>query len=119
MNILLTGHQGFIGKNLYNQLKLKYNVIGFDLKSGQDILKDKFPDNINLVIHLAGLSSVKDSLKNPQKYWITNVIGTKKVFDYYKNIRVLYASSSTAHEPWQNPYAMSKFCMEKLEHKNI
>ena len=118
MNILLTGSEGFIGSYLYKSLSNKYKFIGFDLKSGNDILKSKLPKNIDLVIHLAGLSGVKDSLERPEKYWKTNVLGSKRIFDFYKDKRIIYASSSTAHESWQNPYAMSKYCMEQLYHKN-
>jgi nucleoside-diphosphate-sugar epimerase len=31
---------------------------------------------------------------------------------------MIYASSSTAYEPWKNPYAMSKYSMEQLNHDN-
>ena len=33
MNILLTGSDGFIGSNLFYQLKEEHNVIGFDIKN--------------------------------------------------------------------------------------
>ena len=82
MNILLTGSEGFIGSYLYKSLSNKYKFIGFDLKSGNDILKSKLPKNIDLVIHLAGLSGVKDSLERPEKYWKTNVLGSKRIFDF-------------------------------------
>jgi len=119
MNILLTGHEGFIGSHLYNFLTSKnHNVIGFDLKSGNNLLSSEFPENIDLVIHLAGLSGVRDSLNRPTEYWKTNVIGSQRLFDYYKNTRIIYASSSTAYEPWKNPYAMSKYSVEQLRHKN-
>ena len=42
----------------------------------------------------------------------------KDYFDVYKDTRIIYASSSTAHEPWKNPYAMSKYCLEQVSHKN-
>ena len=32
MNILLTGSDGFIGSNLFYQLKEEHNVIGFDIQ---------------------------------------------------------------------------------------
>jgi len=61
---------------------------------------------------------VRDSLNNPTDYWKTNVIGSQRIFDFYKGKRIIYASSSTAYEPWRNPYAMSKYGMEQLEHSN-
>ena len=117
MNILLTGSDGFIGSHLHSHLKDKHNVIGIDLKNGHDLLTCELPD-VDLVIHLAGLSGVRDSLNRPTDYWKTNVIGGQRLFDRYKDTRVIYASSSTAHEPWKNPYAMSKYSLEQIAHKN-
>jgi nucleoside-diphosphate-sugar epimerase len=118
MNILLTGSDGFIGSHLFYELKEEHNVIGFDIKHGDDILQSDFPKDIDLVIHLAGLSGVRDSLDKPTDYWKTNVIGTQRLFEHYRDVRIIYASSSTAHEPWKNPYAMSKYSMEQLNHDN-
>ena len=118
MNILLTGSDGFIGQQLYKHLIKQHSVIGLDLQYGDDILTCELPNNIDLVIHLAGLSGVRDSLERPTEYWKTNVIGGQRLFDVYKDTRIIYASSSTAHEPWKNPYAMSKYCLEQVSHKN-
>ena len=118
MNILLTCSDGFIGSHLFYALKEEHNVYGFDLKNGHNILQTDFPKDIDLVIHLAGLSGVRDSLNRPTDYWTTNVIGTQRLFENYKDVRIIYASSSTAHEPWKNPYAMSKYSMEQLNHNN-
>ena len=36
--ILITGSEGFIGKHLYNSLKLKGHIlVGLDLKNGNDL----------------------------------------------------------------------------------
>jgi UDP-glucose 4-epimerase len=119
MNILLTGHKGFIGNRLLQYLQSKdHTIIPIDKLTGHDILSCDFPHNIETVIHLAGLSGVRDSLDRPTEYWKTNVIGSQRIFDFYKTKRVIYASSSTAYEPWRNPYAMSKYSMEQLEHSN-
>ncbi len=117
MNILLTGHKGFIGNRLLQYLQSKdHTIVTIDKLTGHDIISCDFPHNIETVIHLAGLSGVRDSLNNPTDYWKTNVIGSQRIFDFYKTKRVIYASSSTAYEPWRNPYAMSKYGMEQLEH---
>jgi len=119
MNILLTGHKGFIGNRLLQYLQSKdHTIIAIDKLTGHDIISCDFPHNIETVIHLAGLSGVRDSLDRPADYWKTNVIGSQRIFDFYKTKRVIYASSSTAYEPWRNPYAMSKYGMEQLEHPN-
>jgi len=118
MKILLTGHKGFIGQHLYNYLKINHKVIGLDIQTGNDLLTCDLKYNVDLVIHLAGLSGVRDSLERPTEYWEQNVIAGQRLFDYFKDTRILYASSSTAHEPWRNPYAMSKYSLEQVAHSN-
>jgi nucleoside-diphosphate-sugar epimerase len=112
MKILITGHEGFIGSNLYHYLIEKnYVVIGLDIKSGNDILTCNLPD-CDIVIHLAGVGGVRESIDDPAKYWQNNVEGTKRILDHYSNIRVLVASSSSQYEPYLNPYAASKHIIE-------
>ena len=116
MNILLTGSEGFIGSNLksFIESNLDANIQTLDLKFGDDLQTCVLPDNIDLVIHLAGLSGVRQSLNNPTEYWKQNVIVSQRIFETYKDSKIMYASSSTAKEPWRNPYAFSKFSLEQL-----
>lgn len=123
MNILLTGICGFIGSALYQRLiKNGHSVFGIDIKNGSqfDLLSfDKWPDavadiKIDLVIHLAGKSGVRESLEDPAGYWYNNVEVSRRLFDHYKDTRILYASSSSAYEPDLNPYAASKFVVEEI-----
>ena len=119
MNILLTGSEGFIGQHIQSFLKDKHNLICLDKKTGNDLLTCDLDYDVDLVIHLAGLSGVRDSLDNPVEYWTNNVVASHRVFKQYKNgPKILYASSSTAREPWRNPYAMSKFYMETIAPHN-
>nr|BAR35432.1 Nucleoside-diphosphate-sugar epimerases (WcaG) [uncultured Mediterranean phage uvMED] len=115
MNILLTGSEGFIGKNLSKFLQDRaHNIIPLDINTGNDILSCNLKYDVDCVIHLAGLSGVRDSLNNPTDYWKQNVIASQRLFDNFKDKRIFYASSSTAAEPWRNPYAMSKYSMEQI-----
>ena len=118
MNILLTGSDGFIGQNLYNHLKEKYKLINIDKISGNDLLSCDLHFQADLVIHLAGLSGVRDSMNNPTDYWKQNVIASQRLFEFFSDTRILYASSSTAWEPWRNPYAMSKYGIEQIAPEN-
>ena len=119
MNILLTGSEGFIGQHIQSFLKDKHNLICLDKKTGNDLLTCDLDYDVDLVIHLAGLSGVRDSLDNPVEYWTNNVVASHRVFKQFKNgPKILYASSSTAKEPWRNPYAMSKFYMETIAPHN-
>ena len=113
MDILLTGASGFIGSNFHQHYKDRYNIICIDKLEGQDLLTCNLP-SVDLVIHLAGLSGVRQSFDNPTDYWKQNVIVSQRLFDCYKNTRVMYASSSTAYEPWRNPYALSKHAVEQI-----
>ena len=118
MDILLTGCDGFIGKHLNTYLSTKHKIIGLDVKSGNDLLVCDLNYNVDLVIHLAARSGIKDSLNNPTDYWKNNVIASKRLFDHFKNTKILYASSSTVYEPFRNPYAMSKYAMEQIAPNN-
>ena len=119
MKILLTGSEGFIGQHLNKFLNEQgHKVICLDKKTGNDLVSCDLKYSVNLVIHLAGLSGVRDSLDKSEEYWIQNVIAGQRLFDYFKDTRILYASSSTAHEPWKNPYAMSKYALERVAPDN-
>jgi len=116
--ILITGHQGFIGSNLLRHLVDKnYVVTGLDIKSGNDILTCSLPD-CDMVIHLAGIGGVRESLADPSKYWRNNVEGTRRILEHYRDVRVLVASSSSQYEPHLNPYAASKHILESIPHDN-
>ena len=118
MNILLTGHKGFIGTALFKRLINRgHNVLGVDVKNGPqfDLLTyNRWQDDIDLIIHLAGKSGVRESFTDPAGYWNNNVEATRRLFERYEGTRILYASSSSAYEPDLNPYAASKFIMEEL-----
>jgi UDP-glucose 4-epimerase len=104
MKILLTGHLGFIGSALYNELIKEHTVIGLDVKDGKDLLTCDLNYDMDLVIHLAGIASVRDSLLNPIKYWQNNVLASQKLFAAFPNTKIIYASSSSAAESELNPY---------------
>tara|TARA_R110000822_G_scaffold156083_3_gene295871 strand:- start:1251 stop:2006 length:756 start_codon:yes stop_codon:yes gene_type:complete len=115
MNILLTGHKGFIGSSLIKALRLNHTVTGIDLVEGVDLLTCDFPNiKFDLIIHLAGRSGVRESINDPAAYWMNNVEASRRLFDRYENTRILYASSSSAYEPDLNPYAASKYMLEEL-----
>ena len=124
MNILITGHKGFIGSALFARLeRAGHKVQGIDIEAGwdrdklysdQNLLDCILPKDVDLVIHLAGKSGVRESLADPASYWNNNVEASRRLFDFYEGTRILYASSSSAYEPDLNPYAASKFLMEEL-----
>jgi len=108
MKILLTGHRGFIGSALLERLRKHNQVIGIDLKDGwdrdglnnsQDLQTCEFNEEFDLIIHLAGKSGVRESLKDPAGYWYNNVEASRRLFERYENTRILYASSRVRTSP--------------------
>ena len=131
--VLVTGGCGFIGKALTQELiKRGYevdvidnlfigreakipegcNFLGGDIR-GMDNIDDKAYDYI---FHLAALSRIQPSFKNPTQTFSVNVDGTKKVVEYaFQNkSKLIYAgSSSRHHNPTLSPYGMSKHMGEE------
>jgi len=124
MKILLTGHKGYIGSALLERLmNLDYvdqvHCIDIQLGAEYDLLTyEQWPKDIDLVIHLAGRSGVRESIDDPAAYWINNVEASRRLFNRYTDARILYASSSSAAEPDLNPYAASKYCLEELAERH-
>ena len=112
MKILLTGSQGFIGSNLLRVINKHHDVIAYN----HDIRNFHFNQKVDLVIHLAAMTGVRQSIQQPELYWQTNVDASKLIFEWCNtnNIRILYASSSSIYEWWLNPYATSKKAMESI-----
>jgi len=82
LNLLISGSTGFVGSNLSLYLKkLKsYNIIPFDRK----IQKIKIT-NIDTVIHLAGKAHDLKNVTQPNDYFESNYLLTKKIFDAFIN----------------------------------
>jgi nucleoside-diphosphate-sugar epimerase len=114
--ILITGHEGFIGRNTVKLLKDKYEFV---LYPG-DIREFAFDGHCDLVLHLAALAGVRASWQDPEAYWATNVMASQLVFNWAteNNKKVFYASSSSIYEWWLNPYATTKKSMEQLSPTN-
>ncbi len=109
--ILITGNKGFIGTHLSERMDSVY--LGYDLKTGQDILDCDLPD-ADTVIHLAAQTDVITSTKDPIHDAETNILGTIRLAQKYKNARFIFASSGGAiQEKIESPYGLSKFCAEE------
>jgi UDP-glucose 4-epimerase len=132
MKVLVTGGCGFVGCALTTELvKRGYDV---DIIDNLSIGKEaKIPEGSNFlggdiramenikdtpytyIFHLAALSRIQPSFKNPYTTFSVNVDGTKKVVEYAKRngCKLIYSgSSSKHHNPELSPYAMSKYMGE-------
>jgi UDP-2-acetamido-2,6-beta-L-arabino-hexul-4-ose reductase len=113
MQILVTGSQGFIGKNLkirLSELKI-YQVITFDRDCSVDCLYS-LVENSDFIFHLAGENRPKDE-KDFQK---VNVDLSSEICRAIKKtgrrIPIVFISSTQALI--ENPYGKSKLAAEKL-----
>jgi UDP-glucose 4-epimerase len=110
MKVLITGHKGFIGGYLTKEFN---SYIGIDLKEGKDILNCELPE-ADVVIHLAAEPGVIKSMEEPYKNAETNILGTIRLANRYKDTKFIFASSGgTIQETIISPYGLSKYCCEE------
>lgn len=150
--ILVVGGTGFIGNNLFRRLSTdsKYDLISF---SNQNVsLSEKSEgvkyyigditnkrelavvmDGVDVVINLAAIMGVKESIKNTKKYFEVNVLGTLNLLDLCANKKLdkfILASSDAIYGSYPlsrggidenfgpltppNPYSVSKLAQEHL-----
>ena len=153
MKCLVTGGAGFIGSNLVDQLVLKKHkvivldnfstgrlsnlsqhqkknvrIVKIDISSNKNL--DKYFKGVKYVFHLAGLADIIPSIKNPDKYFKSNVVGTLNVVQAVKkeNIKkLIYAASASCYGipskfpikenakiNLKYPYAFTKWQAEEL-----
>lgn len=117
MSILISGYKGFIGSNLVKHLS-NHNIIGVDLKDGNNILDSNYLDSvmtdIDVVIHLAAIAGVGYSVEHSEEVLHNNIVG----FDVLAKCAIkhnvkhfIYASSSSVYGDngeLKSPYAVSK-----------
>ena len=120
MQIVVTGHKGFIGGNLTQRLQEQgHVVVGIDLKTKNDVrdIEKVVKWKPDVIYHLAAQSRVQPSFDNPAESVDTNVSGTRAVLDLARKTgaKVIYAgSSSKHHDPYDSPYATTKYLGEEL-----
>ena len=153
MECIVTGGAGFIGSNLCQKLielghkvtvidnlstgiesnlkkiKEKINFKKLDISKIQDLDEVSFQD-IDWVFHLAGIADIVPSIKNPNKYFLSNVLGTLNILEKSKIAKVkkfIYAASASCYGIPENfptketekikpeyPYALTKNIAEQL-----
>ena len=133
MKVLVTGGAGFVGTNIVKRLlKEGHQVESIDnydsgLKANHqegckyhtgDIENvDLMDKDFELIYHLAGLSRIQPSFKNPSETFRVNTVGTQAVCEFARRIgaRVIYAGSSSRwHNPYRSPYACYKHLGEEI-----
>jgi len=158
MSILITGGAGYIGTHTCTELLNKgedlvvvdnfYNstiqaienvkkITGKDLKfyeanilDRESLVKIFEENNIESVIHFAGLKAVGESVQKPIEYYINNVSGSLVLFDVMKQFNcksIVFSSSATVYGNPEicpitedmplsttNPYGTSKLYIEQI-----
>lgn len=159
-NILVTGGAGYIGSHtVIRLLESGYNVLIFDnmeygssdiinglknikapgkiidfivgdIKKTKDIFSVFTKYKISSVIHFAAYIQVEESMKNPQKYYMNNVVGSLNLLNAmleHNVLNIVFSSSAAVYgEPQYtpideahplcpiNPYGRSKLMVEKI-----
>jgi len=108
--ITITGSHGYIGSHLCKLIKSDY----IDLKIDLDIRDHNLSIDCDILIHLAALAQVEESVKNPLHYYDTNVNGTINLLNKFKGKHFIFASTGAADENLESPYAISKKICEDI-----
>jgi len=112
MNILITGSDGFIGKNLIADLKRyeQYKLLKYDINNTREELTD-YIKQADFIIHLAGVNRPKDDSEfiYGSKELTKEIIQIMK--DNDKSIPLLITSSIQADK--DNAYGLSKKAAEE------
>ena len=85
MIILLTGGNGFVGKNLVQRFESKMKIIKGSNDLHIDVLNKQSFENIekvDAIIHLAAKTSIPNSISNPYDTYYTNLVGTLNVLEF-------------------------------------
>ena len=131
MKALITGHRGYIGSHLVEELLIKgHDIAGLDLK-GCDISANQLPGedlcegvpiefyeySPDIIFHLAAIPRVEYSVEKPVEVMKNNVISTSKILKFANRLKVpvIYSSSSSFvgnNNAPESPYALSKYVGE-------
>jgi nucleoside-diphosphate-sugar epimerase len=98
MNIVLTGHQGFIGSHYYNYIKDNHDVVGFDKKLGQDLkdlLVSRTAPDCDILVHMAATNGTRLFYEQPTEVAFNNTLPTFNLIDRYKNTKTKFVFTST------------------------
>lgn len=123
LKILITGSEGFIGRNLSSRLLIGgIDVLSMDISISPTLdirkiasfkhLKDY---KIDCIIHLAAEPGVEKSLVTPAPSFNTNVLGTLTTLEFARRQQIkhfILASTCAVYSKKLNPYGASKLSAE-------
>ena len=119
MKLLITGHKGYIGSHLYKKLvDMGHDVVGVDLKEGNDIIHCLPEEEFDCVFHMAAFPKVGFSVENPSYTLKQNVLATSVLLEWankHKVKRVIFSSSAAVTgdgDGPNSPYGVHKLMSE-------
>jgi len=130
LKVLITGVTGYIGSHLAKVLfEAGHHVVGLDTEWKKhndvsrychrilikDVTKHVCDEDYDVIVHLAGLIQVEESVAHPTKYYSTNLGGTVNMLRQNINgePHFIFASTAGAFDA-QSPYARSKLAAEDV-----
>jgi UDP-glucose 4-epimerase len=130
LKVLITGVTGYIGSHLAKVLfEAGHHVVGLDIEWKKhndvsrychrilikDVTKHVCDEDYDVIVHLAGLIQVEESVAHPTKYYSTNLGGTVNMLRQNINgePHFIFASTAGAFDP-ASPYARSKIAAEDV-----
>lgn len=116
MKVLITGSNGFIGKNLISHLKEIDNleIITFDVEDNFSKIESNI-DSIDFIFHLAGINRPTDV----KEFYEGNTDLTKKIVDLIKNKNIPILITSSIQATKDNDYGKSKKLAEDYIKENL
>ena len=142
VELLNAGHQGVVVDNLVNSSResikrveeitsKKVPFYELDLRDKEALGKVFKENDIDAVIHFAGLKAVGESVEKPLEYYDNNLSSTLRLFEVMKENNVsklVFSSSATVYGSQQspmkedmsvgvgitNPYGQTKFMIEQM-----
>jgi UDP-glucose 4-epimerase len=130
LKVLITGVTGYIGSHLAKVLfEAGHNITGLDLEWKKhndvkkychrilikDVTRHVIDEDYDVIVHLAGLIQVEESVVRPTKYYATNLGGTVNMLrqGFNGEPHFIFASTAGAFDA-QSPYARSKLAAEDV-----
>ena len=127
LKILVTGATGYIGSHLCKVLfEAGHIITALDTKWDhndikpfahriliQDVTRIMLDEDYDVIVHLAGLISVEESVLRPSLYYGCNIGGTSQLLKQQGNPHFIFASTAGAFDA-QSPYARSKVAAEDI-----
>lgn len=142
VELLNAGHQGVVVDNLVNSSResikrveeitsKKVPFYELDLRDKEALDKVFKENDIDAVIHFAGLKAVGESVEKPLEYYDNNLSSTLRLFEVMKENNVsklVFSSSATVYGSQEspmkedmsvgvgitNPYGQTKFMIEQI-----